>query len=87
MQSKFILKILTLVFSFLFVQSIFGQTGGSLSGVVNDTNGAVVAGATIKAVSVENGAERTATSNADGFYSIQQLQPGNYKITIRPYAE
>ena len=82
MQSKFTLKILTLVFSFLFVQSIFAQTGGSLSGVVNDTNGAVVAGATIKVVAVETGTERTATSNVEGFYSIQQLQPGNYKITI-----
>jgi hypothetical protein len=82
MQSKFIFKILTLAFCLLFVQNIFAQTNGSLSGTVNDTTGAAIPGATVTIVSVETGAERTATSNADGFYTVQQLQPGNYKVTV-----
>lgn len=82
MQSKFSLKVLTLVFSFLFASSIFAQTAGSLSGVVSDPTGAAIPGATVTVVSAETGAERTATSNDEGFFTVQQLNPGNYKITI-----
>jgi len=33
-------------------------------------------------VSVESGAERTALTNENGFYSIAQLKPGIYKVSI-----
>ena len=82
MRSKFTLKLLTLVFAALAVQSVFAQSAGSLSGVVSDPTGAVIPGATVKIVSVETGAERTATGNNEGFYTVQQLSPGTYKITI-----
>ena len=59
----------------------FAQTNGNLSGTVTDSTGAVLAGTIVKIVSVENGAERTVTANQDGFFSVQQLQPGNYKLT------
>jgi hypothetical protein len=62
--------------------SLAQTTTGNLSGVVTDSNGAAVAGATVTVVSIENGAERTVTSNEEGFYSIQQLQPGNYKVKV-----
>ncbi len=82
MQSKFILKILTLVFTIFAAQSVLAQTAGSLSGTINDMTGAVVPGATVVVTSIETGAIRTATSNDEGFYTIQQLNPGNYKITV-----
>ncbi|NJM52073.1 MAG: carboxypeptidase regulatory-like domain-containing protein [Blastocatellia bacterium] len=81
MNSKFT-KILFLVVSLLITQNLFAQTTANLSGLVTDGNGAVVAGAAVKIVSVENGAERTATSNENGIYSFQQLKPGNYTVNV-----
>ena len=72
MQSKFILKFLTLTFSLIFASSLYAQTNGNISGTVTDTTGAAIPGATVKAVSNENGTERTATSNDEGFYTLQQ---------------
>ena len=82
MQSKFILKFLTLAFCLIFAQNTFAQTNGTLSGTINDPTGAAIPGATVKVVSTETGAERTATSNDDGFYTVPQLPPGNYRITV-----
>lgn len=82
MSSKFNFKIFALAFGFLFTLNIFAQTNASLSGTVNDSNGAVLPGATVTVTSIENGTTRVATSNEDGFYTIQGLQPGNYKITV-----
>lgn len=81
MNSKFT-KILFLVVILLITQNLFAQTTANLSGVVTDSNGAIVAGATVKIVSVENGGERNAVSNENGIYSFQQLKPGNYQINI-----
>jgi hypothetical protein len=61
-----------------FAQSETGQ----ITGKVTDTNGAVVAGATITLHSAETGAQRTATTNDDGVYAITNLQPGVYQITV-----
>ena len=81
MQSRFSFKILILVLSFILVQNVFAQTGANLNGTITDANGASIPGAIIKVVSVETGAERSVTSNDEGFFSVPQLSPGNYKIT------
>lgn len=83
MSSKFISKILVLIFSFVMTQSLLAQsTTGNLSGVVTDSNGAVVAGVSVTAVSLETGAERTAVTTGQGFYTIQQLTPGTYRVSV-----
>lgn len=84
MSSKLNFKIFALAcgLSFLFALNIFAQTNASLSGIVTDGNSAVIPGATVTVTSVETGAARIATSNEEGFYSIQGLQPGNYKIGV-----
>ena len=84
MQSKSSFKILAfaLGLSFLLTVGGFAQTNAALSGVINDANGAAVAGATVKAVSNETGAERSAVTNAEGVYSLQQLTPGIYTVTV-----
>ncbi|MDQ3131237.1 MAG: carboxypeptidase-like regulatory domain-containing protein, partial [Acidobacteriota bacterium] len=82
MQSKFFAKILTIIFTISLSQTIFAQTNADLKGVVSDGTGAIVAGATVTVVSTETGTQRTAASNADGFYSIPQLTPGTYKVTV-----
>ncbi|HYY98519.1 MAG TPA: carboxypeptidase regulatory-like domain-containing protein, partial [Pyrinomonadaceae bacterium] len=56
---------------------------GQINGTVKDPNGAVVPGAAVTVKSVETGAERTATSNEDGAYTVTNLQPGPYDVTVQ----
>lgn len=82
MPFKYIAKFTTLLLIILFSQSLFAQTKADLRGVITDNNGAVIAGATVKALSIETGAERTAATNEAGLYIISQLAPGTYTVTI-----
>jgi len=52
----------------------------TIDGIVTDSSGAVVAGATIKTTNVERGISAEATTNAAGRYTVQFLLPGNYKL-------
>jgi hypothetical protein len=62
---------------------IFGQTTTStIEGTVKDANGAVIAGAQIKAVGETLATERNAVSNAEGFYRIVSLPAGTYTVTV-----
>ena len=56
-------------------------TTSTIEGTVKDANGAVVAGATVKASSATLSVERSATTNADGFYRIPALPAGEYTVT------
>lgn len=56
-------------------------TTGVMRGTVQDTTGAVVAGATIT-ISAPNGVSRTATANADGSFRITRLPIGNYTVVV-----
>ena len=80
-------------FSFLFAlvatfalltAAAFGQTTistGSIVGTVTDTSGAVVQGAKVT-ITGPTGQLLTATSNAQGGYSVGDLIPGAYKVRI-----
>jgi hypothetical protein len=52
----------------------------SLAGRVTDQNGAVVAGATVKATNVATGAARETRTNEEGLYAIPNLPPGGYEV-------
>jgi|GEM_PF-287906 len=54
---------------------------GQISGVVEDTNGAAVPNANVKAKNKETGLERAVTSSGDGVFSIVLLPPGTYTVT------
>jgi Carboxypeptidase regulatory-like domain/TonB-dependent Receptor Plug Domain len=56
--------------------------GATLSGTVNDPSGAVVPNAQVSARNTATGVTRTATTDSAGFYSIPNLLPGNYEVTI-----
>src|SRR3954467_2212352 len=58
-------------------------TTGSIAGTVTDAAGALVPGATIT-VAGQSGEKYTATTNAEGYFSIQAVQAGSllYKLTI-----
>jgi Carboxypeptidase regulatory-like domain len=56
-------------------------TTGALSGVVLDTSGAVLPGATVRIENVGNGAKLALVSNEEGRYTASQLAPGTYKVS------
>jgi hypothetical protein len=55
---------------------------GSLVGVVTDSTGAVIPGASVSVVSPETGFTREAKTNGEGIYAFNDLQPGIYTVTI-----
>jgi hypothetical protein len=67
----------------MFVPLTFAQsiTTADAVGVVTDSSGAVVPGATVTIKSVEMGETRTVTSNDQGQYRFPLMKPGAYVIT------
>ncbi|MGC2546707.1 MAG: carboxypeptidase regulatory-like domain-containing protein, partial [Silvibacterium sp.] len=60
----------------------FGQAGrGGISGLVTDSGGAVVPGASVSAKNDATGTTRTTVSNAAGLYSFVSLSPGSYDVS------
>jgi len=55
---------------------------GTISGTVTDPTGAVVPDVTVKAVNTATGIERTATTNAQGFYAFPDLPVGTYDVSF-----
>ena len=61
--------------------SLFSQVNtGTISGVVQDTSGAVIAGATVTIRNVDTGTARTLTSDEGGRYIAPVLPLGNYEV-------
>src|SRR5829696_3556538 len=62
-------------------QITFGQTVvGRISGTVQDSNGASVPNASVKVTNNAKNAERTVTSDENGFYTITNLPVATYTI-------
>ncbi len=67
----------------LFSVWAFGQAeSGVINGNVTDKTGAVVVGAKVTATSVDTGLVRTATTQSAGEYTITNLPPKTYDVTI-----
>src|SRR5262245_29690567 len=60
----------------------FGQSDGSITGQVKDSNGSAIAGAAVRIVNPANGVSRTSTTDADGIFIAPQLPPGAYTISV-----
>lgn len=77
------IKFLCLAVIFLFAAQAIAQNSGTIQGTVVDAQGAVIAGATVQALDQEKGVvARDATSNAEGIFVLQPLQPGTYTIKV-----
>jgi uncharacterized surface anchored protein len=55
---------------------------GTITGVVTDEQGGVLPGATVTITSKTTGATRTVTTGSDGTFSVPDLQPGRYAMTV-----
>jgi hypothetical protein len=59
------------------------NTGASLLGVVHDGGGAAVSGATVAATNSATSARTAETSNEKGEYSLLNLAPGTYTLSVQ----
>jgi hypothetical protein len=76
--SAFLIVTLTLISAHLHAQ----VAGAALSGTVTDPSGAAIVGAQVSVTNRDTGVNRSVATDAAGFYSVPNLQPGNYDITI-----
>ena len=62
---------------------------GTVVGVVRDSSGAFIPGATVTIVNRENNLTRESTTNAEGAYSIINVLPGPYdvKVTLQGFRD
>jgi carboxypeptidase family protein/TonB-dependent receptor-like protein len=81
--SSLIVLFLTLFILHLPSSSTIAQTTTStIKGIVTDITGAVVAGAEVKVSGTALATERSATTDAEGFYRLPALPAGTYKLTV-----
>ncbi len=74
------LLVLTLVF---FVGGVSAQAPtGSLRGLTTDPSGAAVVGAEVKVTDNATHAEYATVSGADGQFTVANLNPGVYTVTV-----
>jgi carboxypeptidase family protein len=69
-----------------FPSTVRGQaslTTGAIAGYVSDPTGAVIPHATVTATNTGTNVSRTATTGANGGYTIPLLDPGDYKVTVK----
>ena len=56
--------------------------GGTISGLVKDSTGASLAGATVTVRQIETGATRILATNSDGRFYAPSVPVGDYLVTI-----
>ncbi|KAF0228225.1 MAG: ferrienterochelin and colicins outer membrane receptor, partial [bacterium] len=70
----------------IFCTSVYGQSGGSASssliGSVQDSEDAVISGATIKLLNKKTNLTRETITSDNGSYTLGQLPPGEYEVMV-----
>lgn len=56
---------------------------GSISGLVKDSSGAVINGATVVVANIQTGVKSTGTTDNKGFYNLPALPVGIYSLDVR----
>jgi hypothetical protein len=78
-------RVLALFALFVFTATLCARaqsTFGTILGTIQDSQGAVVPGATITAHSLDENEERTTTSGSGGEFAFENLKAGHYKVTV-----
>ncbi len=73
--------ILTVLLAGQLTPPLYGQRSQTIQGLVTDSTGAVIPGATINISNLATGIERAATSNDTGNYSFLLVEVGDYAIS------
>src|ERR1700736_1876838 len=81
--AKIFAPLAVLLFSLSFSISAYSQaTGATLSGVVTDPSGSVIAGAQVSAKNTATGISKDTTTDSSGLYTLPNLQAGNYELRV-----
>ena len=72
---------IALLFLLTFAHAAFGQTGGTITGLISDPAGAVIANAPVEAKNAATGVVATAATSATGNYVFGALPAGSYEIS------
>src|SRR4051794_16695553 len=66
--------------------AVFSQqaANATLTGIITDQMGAVVAGTKITATQIATGVTRDAVTNDDGIYVFSNMTPGDYTLRLEP---
>ena len=81
-QTRLILCLLCLTFSFLRLAEGQATTTGTLAGTVTDHTGAVMPSATLTMTNPATGSRNVQTTNSVGAYTFSDLQVGTYRLTV-----
>jgi len=71
---------LILLFGGLVVGAAAQADRARITGTITDSNGAAIAGATVRVTDLQTGETRSTVSNSGGAYQIIQLRPAAYRI-------
>src|SRR6185436_7943815 len=74
-----LIALLTFIFA---VSAVAQNNKGAIVGTVKDPNDALVAKAQVKVTSVKTGEVRTAETSDDGTFTVTNLEPGVYNVTV-----
>src|SRR5215470_6712709 len=71
-----------LTLALLLAVSAFAQNTGSLSGIVQDSNGGAIAGAKVTVSDSTKGFQLETKTNSEGTFSFSTIPPGSYTVTV-----
>ena len=66
----------------VFAASVWAQAVSQIQGTVQDSTGAAVPGAEVKATNTQTHVSATVMTKDDGSYEFLSLQTGNYEVTV-----
>ena len=74
--------LISLLLAIGLLTAVAAQSGGNLTGIVRDQNGAVIVNASVQVVSIGSGRALTGKTDSSGKYALSGLQPGSYRISV-----
>lgn len=84
MKSSSLARVSLAVFALLAVAGIYAQTSrGTVTGVVTDATRASVPGAGVEIVNKETNVTRSTTTNEQGVYRFDAVDPGTYDVSVK----
>ena len=79
LRSRFVVSVLLVL---LAATAAWASITGSISGLVTDPSGGVVAGAQVTAIEVQTGIHTETVTDSKGFYSFPTLSIGKYDVEV-----
>jgi hypothetical protein len=80
---RYFAGLLALALAVLLGARVYAGVTASISGTVTDSSGAAISGASVTATNVDTSVAVTISTNAQGYYSFQQLPLGKYTIEVQ----